>query len=114
MTLKAAGVKLSSVSPTALVNHPSALGAVQSMNFDMWQTPAALYNSVKHFQINQDFLKDYTTLFNNEAKRTDPASLAKFTDAFDSPKLKDLADSYEKVHSALDKSYTSGLAKRKQ
>jgi hypothetical protein len=114
MTLKAAGVKLSSVSPTALVNHPSALGSVQSMNFDMGQTPAALYNSVKHFQINQDFLKDYTTLFNEESKRVDPSSLAKFTDAFDSPKLKKLAESYEAVHSALDKSYTSGLAKRKQ
>lgn len=114
MTLKAAGVKLSSVSPTALVNHPSALGSVQSMNFDMGQTPAALYNSVKHFQINQDFLKNYTDLYNAELKRADPASLAKFTDAFNSPKLRDLADSYEKVHSALDKSYTSGLAKRKQ
>ena len=114
MTLKAAGIKLSSVSPTALVNHPSALGSVQSMNFDMGQTPAALYNSVKHSQINQDFLKEYTNLLNSEMKRADPASLAKTTDAFNSPKLKALADSYEKVHSALDKSYTSSLAKRKQ
>lgn len=114
MTLKAAGVKMSSVSPTALVNHPSALGSVQSMNFDMGQTPASLYNSVKHFQINQDFLKNYTDTLNGELKRTDPASLAKMTDAFNSPKLKDLADSYEKVHSALDKSYAGGLAKRKQ
>lgn len=114
MTLKAAGVKLSSVSPTALVNHPSALGSIQSMNFDMGQTPAALYNSVKHFQINQDFLKEYTNLLNSEMKRADPASLAKTTDAFNSPKLKELSDRYEKVHSALDKSYTSGLAKRKQ
>lgn len=114
MTLKAAGIKLSSVSPTALVNHPSALGSVQSMNFDMGQTPAALYNSVKHSQINQDFLKEYTDLLNSEMKRADPSSLAKTTDAFNSPKLKELSDRYEKVHSALDKSYTSGLAKRKQ
>ena len=84
------------------------------MNFDMGQTPAALYNSVKHSQINQDFLKEYTNLLNSEMKRADPASLAKTTDAFNSPKLKALADSYEKVHSALDKSYASSLAKRKQ
>ena len=114
MTLKAAGVKMSSVSPTALVNHPSALGSVQSMNFDMGQTPASLYNSVKHFQINQDFLKNYTDVLNNEMKRTDPSSLSKTTDAFNSPKLRELSDSYEKVHSALDKSYAGGLAKRKQ
>lgn len=114
MTLKAAGVKLSSVSPTALVNHPSALGSVQSMNFDMGQTPAALYNSVKHFEINTDFLTEYTNLLNSEMKRADPSSLAKTTDAFNSPKLKKLSDSYERVHSALDKSYAGGLAKRKQ
>ena len=113
MVLKAAGVKLSSISPTALVNHPSAMGSVQAMNFDMSQTPAALYNNVKHFQINQDFLKEYNALLNSELERVDSSSLAKFTDAFHSPKLKELSDRYEKVHDALDKSYTRGLSKRK-
>lgn len=114
MTLRAAGVKLSAISPTALVNHPSAMGSVQAMNFDMGQTPAALYNSVKHFQINQDFLKEYHALYNSELERADSNSLAKFTDAFHSPKLKELSDRYEKVHDALDKSYIRGLSKRKQ
>jgi hypothetical protein len=114
MMLKAAGIKLSSVSPTALVNHPSGLGTIQSMNFDMGQTPAALFNSIKHFEVNQGFLKEYTDAFNSELQRADPTSLTKLTDAFKSPKLRDLASSYEKVHSALDKSFASGLAKRKQ
>jgi hypothetical protein len=114
MVLRAAGLKMSSVSPTALVNHPSGLGTVQSMNFDMGQTPQALFNSLQHFEINQDFLEQYTNTFNGELQRADPTSLTKTTDAFRSTKLRDLANSYEKVHGALDKNYASGLAKRKQ
>lgn len=113
-TLKAAGIKLSQVSPTALVNHPAALGTIQSLNFDMTQTPAALYNTAKHFQITQDFLEDYTKTLKGEMKRVQPNSLTHFTDAFNSPRLEDIAKSYRQVHDALDATYQKKLPKGKQ
>jgi hypothetical protein len=113
-TLKAAGIKLSQVSPTALVNHPAALGSIQSLNFDMTQTPAALYNTAKHFKITQDFLNDYTEGLKGEMKRTQPSSLTQLTDAFSSPRLSKIADSYKTVHDALDAAYLKNLPKGKQ
>jgi len=112
--LKAAGIKLSQVSPTALVNHPAALGSIQSLNFDMTQTPAALYNTAKHFKITQDFLNDYTEGLKGEMKRTQPSSLTQLTDAFSSPRLSKIADSYKTVHDALDAAYLKNLPKGKQ
>lgn len=114
MTLKAAGMKLSQVSPTALVNHPAALGSIQSLNFDMTQTPAALYNTAKHFQITQDFLTDYANGLKEELKRVQPSSLTRFTDAFNSPRLEETAKRYQTAHDALDAMYLKKLPKGKQ
>ena len=113
-TLKAAGIKLSSVSPTALVNHPAALASTQLLNFDMKQQPAALYNTVRHFQVTQDFLDEYTNALDEERQRVDPSTLTRMTDAFNSPRLAKIANGYKSVHDRLDATYLTNLPKGKQ
>ena len=103
--LKVYSQRLSSVSPTALVNHPTAMSSVQSFNFSQDQTAEALYNTVKHFQFNTDYLQRYYKLYEDELMRTHPDSLTKKTDAFRSPKLQELADAYTEIHTKYDRDY---------
>ena len=103
--LKVYSQRLSSVSPTALVNHPTAMSSVQSFNFSQDQTAEALYNTVKHFQFNTDYLQRYYKLYEDELMRTHPDSLTKKTDAFRSPKLQELADAYTEIHTRYDRDY---------
>lgn len=104
-TLKAYSLKMGGVSPTALVNHPAGMSLTQQINFDRNQTPSALYNQLMHFQMTTDFLNDYNSALNQEFNRVDPASLTRMTDAFNSPKLKKIADDYSKVHQEYDRRY---------
>jgi hypothetical protein len=103
--LQAYSLRLSSVSPTALVNHPTGMAAMKSFNFSADQTPEALYNTVKHFQFNTDFLQRYYKLYEDELMRTHPDSLTKKTDAFRSPKLQELSDAYSEIHLKYDRDY---------
>jgi hypothetical protein len=104
-SMRAYSTKMSGVSPTSLVNHPAGLSFTQTLNFDRTQTPAAFYNSAKHFQMNVDFLNDYNTVLNQEFARANPASLTRTTDAFNSPKLKEISETYAKVRRAYDDQY---------
>lgn len=104
-TMKAYSLKFGGVSPTALVNHPAGMSLTQQINFDRNQTPAALYNSIKHFQFNTDFLREYNDVLSKEFTRVDPASLTRLTDAFNSPALRKLSDAYSTVHHTYDKNY---------
>jgi hypothetical protein len=104
-TLKAYSLKMGGVSPTALVNHPAGMTLTQQINFDRNQTPSALYNQLMHFQMTTDFLNEYNNALNQEFGRVDPASLTRMTDAFNSPKLKKIADNYSKVHEEYDRRY---------
>ena len=106
-------MKMGGVSPTALVNHPAGLSLTQTINFDRSQTPAAFYNSARHFQMNVDFLNDYNAALNQEFGRVNPASLTRMTDAFNSPKLKDISESYAKVREAYDAQYRRQAFKKK-
>jgi len=103
--MRAYSIKMGGVSPTSLVNHPAGLSFTQSINLERSQTPAAFYNSAKHFQMNVDFLNDYNTALNQEFARVDPASLTRMTDAFNSPNLKEIANRYSKVRNAYDAQY---------
>jgi hypothetical protein len=103
--LQAYSLRLSSVSPTALVNHPTGMAAMKSFNFSADQTPEALYNTVKHFQFNTDFLQRYYKMYEDELMRTHPDSLTKKTDAFRSPKLQELSDAYSEIHLKYDRDY---------
>lgn len=103
--MKAYSLKMGGVSPTALVNHPAGLSLTQTINFDRNQTPAAFYNSARHFQMNVDFLNDYNGALNQELARVNPSSLTRFTDAFNSPKLKDISNAYSKTRDAYDAQY---------
>lgn len=104
-SMRAYSTKMSGVSPTSLVNHPAGLSFTQTLNFERTQTPAAFYNSAKHFQMNVDFLNDYNTVLNQEFARANPSSLTRTTDAFNSPKLKEIADAYAKTRRAYDEQY---------
>jgi hypothetical protein len=104
-SMRAYSTKMSGVSPTSLVNHPAGLSFTQSINFERSQTPEAFYNSVRHFQMNVDFLNDYNAVLNQEFSRVDPASLTRMTDAFNSARLKEVAERYAKVRSAYDAQY---------
>lgn len=104
-SMRAYSTKMSGVSPTSLVNHPAGLSFTQSINFERSQTPEAFYNSVRHFQMNVDFLNDYNAALNQEFSRVDPASLTRMTDAFNSARLKEIAERYSKVRSAYDAQY---------
>ena len=105
LPLQAYSLKLSNVSPTALVNHPTGLTATKSFNFSTDQTPEALYNSVKHFQFNTDFLERYNATLEQEMSRVNPNSLTQTTDAFRSPKLQQLSDAYADIHHVYDRNY---------
>jgi len=105
-TMKAYSLKLGGVTPTALVNHPAGMALTQQINFDRNQTPSALYNSVKHFQFNTDFLRDYNAALEKEFSRVNPASLTRLTDAFNSPALQKLSDAYSNVHHTYDRAYS--------
>jgi len=50
---------------------------------------------------------------NQEFNRVDPASLTRMTDAFNSPKLKKIADDYSKVHHEYDRRYMQRRFKKK-
>lgn len=104
-TMKAYSLKLGGVSPTALVNHPAGMSLTQQINFDRNQTPAALYNSVKHFQFNTDFLRDYNDALEQSFGRVNPASLTRLTDAFNDPALRKISEAYSNVHHTYDRSY---------
>ena len=104
-TLQAYSLRLSSVSPTALVNHPTGMSVTKSFNFSPNQTPEALYNSVKHFQFNTDFLERYHRTLEQEMGRVNPNSLTQTTDAFRSPKLQELSDAYAEIHHKYDRDY---------
>jgi hypothetical protein len=112
-TLKAYSLKMGGVSPTALVNHPAGMTLTQQINFDRNQTPSALYNQLMHFQMSTDFLNQYNEALNQEFNRVDPASLTRMTDAFNSPKLKKIADDYSKVHHEYDRRYMQRRFKKK-
>jgi hypothetical protein len=112
-TMRAHSMKMGGVSPTALVNHPAGLSLTQTINFDRSQTPSAFYNSARHFQMNVDFLNDYNAALNQEFGRVNPASLTRMTDAFNSPRLKEIADSYAKVREAYDAQYRRQAFKKK-
>jgi hypothetical protein len=104
-SLQAYSLKLGNVSPTALVNHPTGMAATKSFNFSANQTPEALYNSVKHFQFNTDFLERYHRTLEQEMGRVNPNSLTQTTDAFRSPKLQELSDAYADIHHKYDRDY---------
>ena len=104
-SLQAYSLKLGNVSPTALVNHPTGMAATRSFNFGANQTPEALYNSVKHFQFNIDFLERYNKLLEQEMMRVNPNSLTQTSDAFRSPKLQELSDAYAEIHHRYDRDY---------
>lgn len=112
-SMKAYAIKMGGVSPTSLVNHPTGLSFTQTLNLERTQTPAAFYNSARHFQMNVDFLSDYNTALNQEFARVNPASLTRMTDAFNSPKLKEIAESYGKVRDAYDAQYRKQAFKKK-
>lgn len=112
-SMRAYSIKMGGVSPTSLVNHPAGLSFTQSINLERSQTPAAFYNSAKHFQMNVDFLNDYNTVLNQEMARTNPSSLTRTTDAFNSPKLKEIAESYGKVRDKYDAQYRKQAFKKK-
>jgi hypothetical protein len=112
-TLKAYSLKMGGVSPTALVNHPAGMTLTQQINFDRGQTPPALFNQLMHFQMTTDFLNEYNNALNQEFNRVDPASLTRMTDAFNSPKLKKIADDYSKVHQEYDRRYMQRRFKKK-
>ena len=112
-TMRAHSMKMGGVSPTALVNHPAGLSLTQTINFDRNQTPSAFYNSARHFQMNVDFLNDYNSTLNQEFGRVNPASLTRMTDAFNSPRLKDISESYAKVREAYDAQYRRQAFKKK-
>ena len=112
-TLKAYSLKMGGVSPTALVNHPAGMTLTQQINFDRNQTPSALFNQLMHFQMTTDFLNEYNSALNQEFNRVDPASLTRMTDAFNSPKLKKIADDYSKVHQEYDRRYMQRRFKKK-
>ena len=112
-TMRAHSMKMGGVSPTALVNHPAGLSLTQTINFDRNQTPPAFYNSARHFQMNLDFLNDYNAALNQELGRVNPSSLTRMTDAFNSPRLKEIADSYAKVREAYDAQYRRQAFKKK-
>jgi hypothetical protein len=112
-TLKAYSLKMGGVSPTALVNHPAGMTLTQQINFDRNQTPPALYNQLMHFQMSTDFLTQYNDALNQEFNRVDPASLTRMTDAFNSPKLKKIAEDYSKVHHEYDRRYMQRRFKKK-
>lgn len=104
-SLQAYSLKLGNVSPTALVNHPTGMAATKSFNFNANQTPEALYNTVKHFQFNIDFLDRYYKTLEQEMSRVNPRSLTQTTDAFRSPKLQELSDAYAEIHHKYDRDY---------
>jgi hypothetical protein len=104
-SLQAYSLKLGNVSPTALVNHPTGMAATRSFNFGANQTPEALYNSVKHFQFNIDFLERYNKTLEQEMMRVNPNSLTQTSDAFRSPKLQELSDAYAEIHHRYDRDY---------
>jgi hypothetical protein len=104
-SLQAYSLKLGNVSPTALVNHPTGMAATKSFNFSANQTPESLYNSVKHFQFNTDFLERYHRTLEQEMSRVNPNSLTQTTDAFRSPKLQELSDAYADIHHKYDRDY---------
>ena len=104
-SLQAYSLKLGNVSPTALVNHPTGMAATKSFNFSANQTPEALYNSVKHFQFNTDFLERYNRTLEQEMSRVNPNSLTQTSDAFRSPKLQELSDAYAEIHHKYDRDY---------
>lgn len=104
-SLQAYSLKLGNVSPTALVNHPTGMAATRSFNFGANQTPEALYNSVKHFQFNIDFLERYNKTLEQEMMRVNPNSLTQTSDAFRSPKLQELSDAYAEIHHKYDRDY---------
>jgi len=104
-SLQAYSLKLGNVSPTALVNHPTGMAATKSFNFNANQTPEALYNSVKHFQFNMDFLERYYKTLDQEMARVNPRSLTQTTDAFRSPKLQELSDAYAEIHFKYTRDY---------
>jgi hypothetical protein len=104
-SLQAYSLKLGNVSPTALVNHPTGMAATKSFNFNANQTPEALYNNVKHFQFNIDFLERYYKTLEQEMGRVNPTSLTQTTDAFRSPKLQELSDAYADIHHKYDRDY---------
>jgi hypothetical protein len=104
-SLQAYSTKLGNVSPTALVNHPTGMAATRSFNFGANQTPEALYNSVKHFQFNIDFLERYNKTLEQEMMRVNPNSLTQTSDAFRSPKLQELSDAYAEIHHKYDRDY---------
>jgi hypothetical protein len=112
-SMRAYSIKMGGVSPTSLVNHPAGLSFTQSINLERSQTPAAFYNSARHFQMNVDFLNDYNTALNQEFARVNPSSLTRMTDAFNSPKLKDIAESYGKVREKYDSQYRKQAFKKK-
>ena len=112
-TLKAYSLKMGGVSPTALVNHPAGMTLTQQINFDRNQTPSALFNQLMHFQMTTDFLNEYNDALNQEFNRVDPASLTRMTDAFNSPKLKKIAENYSKVHQEYDRQYMKRRFKKK-
>jgi hypothetical protein len=64
-----------------------------------------LYNSVKHFQFNTDFLERYNATLEQEMSRVNPNSLTQTTDAFRSPKLQQLSDAYADIHHVYDRNY---------
>ena len=112
-TLKAYSLKMGGVSPTALVNHPAGMTLTQQINFDRNQTPSALFNQLMHFQMTTDFLNEYNDALNQEFNRVDPASLTRMTVAFNSPKLKKIAENYSKVHQEYDRQYMKRRFKKK-
>jgi len=112
-TLKAYSLKMGGVSPTALVNHPAGMTLTQQINFDRNQTPSALFNQLMHFQMSTDFLTEYNNALSQEFNRVDPASLTRMTDAFNSPRLKKIAEDYSKVHQEYDRRYMQRRFKKK-
>jgi hypothetical protein len=66
-----------------------------------------------HFQMSTDFLTQYNDALNQEFNRVDPASLTRMTDAFNSPKLKKIAEDYSKVHHEYDRRYMQRRFKKK-
>lgn len=102
-TLANAGMAYRGVSPDKISNedYQKYLGAYAGIG----QTAKAAYRIARHSSINFQEQHDLVDLIEKEYKRTHPRSISRYTDAFNSPKVKSLHEGYRLHHEDVDNSF---------